>query len=299
MQNRMNTKKKSRKWIAVVVIIGLLSAVALGAAGMLKGSVMDNFYETKTSKGTIETFYTFSGSVGSKDSQMVMAERIMQIAEIKVEEGDKITKDTVLFKTSDGLEVKARINGSISKIYVTEDQQVMAGAQLCDIYDFDNLQVHVKVDEYDINSVTVDKKVDVVLAALDKTVSGTVSKVTNTAVNQNGVAYFTATIDLDKDSAIKIGMTAEAKILNRQVKDVITLPMKAISYDNDDKPYVYVVTESGGKSSIPVQKTIETGLDDGKTMEVINGLVDGQRVVYPKPGTSATTGGFMPPIPKA
>lgn len=298
MQSKVNGKKKSSKWVAFLVIIVLIIGGVMVASNSLKGSITDNFYETKASKETIETYYTFSGSVGSKDSQIVMAQKIMQISKINVAEGDKIKKDTVLFETSDGFEVKAKIAGNVSKIYVSKDQQVMAGAQLCDIYDFENLEVNVKVDEYDIDSVSVNKKVDVTIAALDKTISGTVAKLSNTAANQNGVAYFTATIDLDKDSDIKIGMTAEAKILNKQAKEVITLPLKAVLFDENDKPYIYVLSESNGKTSIPIQKAIEIGLDDGKTIEIKSGLTDGQKVLYPKSGTQ-DNGGFMPPFPKA
>jgi len=284
-------KKKSKKGIIIgiiiaVVIIGLFAVPAL----MPKPSV---YTDVTVTKANIETYYTFSGSVESKNSQNVMASSVLQISGIKVNEGEKVKKDTVLFTTSQGGEIKSQIAGTVSKIYVEKDQQVMAGTPLCDIYDFDNLQTTVKVDEYDLSCISIDKEVTVTINSLNKEITGTVLSVSDTATNQNGVSYFTAVIDLPKDSAIKVGMTAEARILNKKVTDVLTIPMKALKFDDNDKPYVLLKQVKG----IPAQRYVKVGINDGKTVEITDGLTDGQVISYiPVSSTSTSSAsGFVPP----
>ena len=286
-------KKKSKKGIVIgiiiaVVIIGLFAVPAL----MPKPSV---YTDVTVTKANIETYYTFSGSVESKNSQNVMASSVLQISGIKVNEGEKVKKDTVLFTTSQGGEIKSQIAGTVSKIYVEKDQQVMAGTPLCDIYDFDNLQTTVKVDEYDLSCISIDKEVTVTINSLNKEITGTVLSVSDTATNQNGVSYFTAVIDLPKDSAIKVGMTAEARILNKKVTDVLTIPMKALMFDDNDKPYVLLKQVKG----TPAQRYVKVGINDGKTVEITDGLTDGQVISYiPVSSTSTSSAsGLVPPTP--
>lgn len=53
----------------------------------------DIYSEETVKKGSIETYYIFSGNVESKDTQNIISEKIMQISDIKVSEGDKVEKD--------------------------------------------------------------------------------------------------------------------------------------------------------------------------------------------------------------
>jgi len=289
------TKKKSKKGLvfgilAVVVIAGLITAPMLA---INKGTL---YMEETVKKGSIETYNTFSGNVESKNTQNVMAEKVLQISDIKAARGDKVEKDAVLFKTTQGEEIKAKVAGTVSKVYVEEGASVMAGTKLCDIIDFNNLQVTVKVDEYDLSCITKDKKIAITIGAIDKEITGTISDISDTAINQNGIAYFTAAVDLTKDSAIKVGMTAEAKILNKSAKDVLTITMKALQFDEDDKPYVNIKDDKG----MPVKRFVKVGINDGKRVEISDGLTAGQVIMNQKNEESSKSGGvssIIPPIP--
>lgn len=293
MKTTANAKKKKSKWIVIGILVGII-VVSLSAYSINKKNSIENKYDKVTAiKGNIETFYTFSGNVQSKNSQIVMAQNMMQIKEIKVSKGDKVKTDDILFTTTDGTNIKSKINGTVSKIYIKEDQAVMSGIQLCEIYDFDNLQVNINVDEYDLSCLELNKEIDVTIGAIDKTIKGTVSEISDTAVSQNGVAYFTSIIDLEQNSEIKVGMTAEAKKTNMKVDDVLTLSMKALQFDEEDNPYVYIMPENSKKNSSPVKIDIEVGINNGKTIQIINGLKEGQTVLYPK---QSSNNKFMPPM---
>lgn len=267
-------KKKSKKgWIIGLIIVLILGGVVVTPMIMPKTT---NYTEATAKRGNIKTYYTFSGDVASKNTQNMMASSVLQISEIKVSEGDKVKKDAVLFKTSQGMEIKSGIAGTISKIYIKKDEQVMAGQQICDIYDFDKLQTTVKVDEYDLSSISKGKKVDVTIGAINKTITGTVSRISDTAVNDNGVSYFTAVINLPKHNAIKVGMTAEAKILNKQAKNVVMVPMKALQFDDEDNVYVQLKNDNGN----PTSQYVKVGINDGKWVEIKKGVSLNQVICY-------------------
>ncbi len=285
-------KKKWRKGPFIVIGVAVVVIVFIAVPMIMMGNG-GGYLSAASSKGNIETYYSFSGNVASKNTQMVMAEKIMQISKINVSEGDKVRVDTILFVSSDGTEIMSKINGTVNKLFIENDQQVMSGSQLCEIIDFDNLEVSIRVDEYDLGCVAVDKKISVSINALGKDVDGTVSNVSRTAVSQNGVAYFTATVDLDYDNAVKVGMTAEARILNEQASDVIIIPMKALSFDDENNPFVYI----GGRPNEMIKTDVTTGITDGKSVEIKSGVGSGQTVYYKDPNAASGGGGFLPPMP--
>ncbi|MGH4120599.1 efflux RND transporter periplasmic adaptor subunit [Clostridium sp.] len=287
-------KKKSKSGLVIGIVVAVV-IVGLIVIPMITNKA--NLYTEQTvKKDSINTYYTFSGNVESKNTQNVMAEKIMQISDIKIKEGNKVAKDDILFKTSQGDEIKAKVAGTISKINVDEDESVMAGAKLCDIIDFDNLKVTVKVDEYDLSSIEKDKEVSVTIGAINKEITGKVSSVSDTAINENGVAYFTATLDLTVEKDIKVGMSAEAKILNKSANNVLTVSMKTLQFDENDKPYVYIK----GDKEIPTKRAVKIGINDGKTIEIVEGLTEGQTIMYLKSTSSSDNsgrGGVVPPMP--
>ena len=181
-----------------------------------------------------------------------------------------------------GEKLLAKIDGEVTKIYVEESAQLMAGVQVMDLVNYDDLQVTIKVDEYDLSTIQAGKAVTATINALDKDVKGTVSKVSREAVTLNGVSYFTASVDLEKDASLLVGMSVEVKLLNQEVKGVTTLSMKALQFDNENKPYVYVKNAEGKTET----KAVTVGINDGITVEIKDGVKAGDTVLLPKAGFS-------------
>ena len=288
MENSTNAKKKGKKTRKRVIwIVVILLAVAGLVWGVISaGGARGVYDQEKVKKGDVVTYYSFSGVVEAKNSESILSERAMQISDILVKEGDKVSKDDVLLKTSFGEKIKATIDGEISKLYVEKSDQIMSGMKLIDIVDYDNLQISVKVDEYDLSSMSVNKKVSVTINALDKKVSGKISSISREATNVNGVAYFTATIDLSKNDALRVGMSAEVKILNKRVNGVMTLSMNAVQFDASNQPYVLIKDAKG----LPVLQNIETGMNDGNIVQIKKGVNVGQVVLIPKKTAAQTFG---------
>lgn len=261
-----NSRKKSKRISIIMVVVVILAAVTV-LPGLLR-TKNTNYTEVIPAKGDITTYYSFSGSVEAKNRQSVLADRIMQIKSIKVEAGQKVKKDDVLIETTTGERIKTKIDGEVSNIYVEENAQVMSGGKLMDIVDYSDLQLRVQVDEYDLSAVEKDKEAAVTIHALSKDVSGKIAEVSKEGTYMNGVTYFTAIISLEKDDAIRVGMSAEARVLNQSVKDALTLNMSSISFDNNNKPYVLIKTGKG----VPQRREITIGINDGVIAEVKSGI---------------------------
>ncbi|MDG4658535.1 HlyD family efflux transporter periplasmic adaptor subunit [Ectobacillus antri] len=270
----MKQKKKSKKKIVIWSIVGLLAAFFVTGA-IFKPKEVDASEKEKAIIGDITTYYSFSGAVEAKNRKTITSNAPMQIEEIKVHVGDQVKSGDVLIVTKQGDKIKASIDGEISKLDVEENTEVMSGAPLIEIVDYSVLQTTVKVDEYDLKYLNVGKEVEVTLNALEKVIKGTVSAISKEATYENGVSYFTATIDLVHDNAIKVGMSTEAKILKQRAIGVTTLSMKAIQFDSKNKSYVLIPSEKGA----PTKKYIQIGINDGTTSEIKSGLKAGEEVV--------------------
>ncbi|MFQ9951866.1 MAG: efflux RND transporter periplasmic adaptor subunit [Clostridium sp.] len=271
----MHTKKK-KKWIILGIV--LLAVIGLIIFFVTKPKNQE-FEEVKTQTGDITTYYSFSGNVESKEKQSVLADKMMQISSIHVQEGDAVHKDDILMETTAGEQIKAEIDGEVTKLYVEEGSPVTAGSQLIDLVNYDHLQVTVKVDEYDVKAVQEGKEATVNIGALDnKKVTGTISKVSRQAVVANGISYFTASIDLPEDQEVLVGMSAEVEMVNQQVSGVTILDMDALQFDSYNHPYVYYRNEQGKVDT----KSVEVGINDGNTAEITEGLQPGETILVPK-----------------
>ena len=153
----------------------------------------------------------------------------------------------------------------------------------------DTMILSVNVDELDINSVSKEQEAEVTLDAIeDKTFTGTVTKVSNSASGTNGgVAKYTVKISIPKDEKMKAGMNASATIIVEQKKDVITIPVSAVS-EKGGESFVYTKKDSDGNLS--GEQTVTTGLSDGDMVEITEGLSEGDTVYYQSAvGTSDTS----------
>ncbi|GKX28832.1 hemolysin D [Vallitalea longa] len=290
----MNNKKKNKKSLIIGIILVAILLILI-TVPILTGNRGNIYQEDTVGRGDIETYYAFSGNVESKNTQNIFAEKIIQISDIYVSEGDKVEKDDVIFKTSQGDEIEAKISGTVTKIYIDEDETAMSGTKLCDIVDLDNLEVTLKVDEYDIASITDGKEVEITIGAIDQEITGIVTDVSEIAIVQNGIAYFTASVDLPKNEEVKIGMSAEARILNESVSDALIIPIESLQFDEDEKPFVNIKDENGDI----INQAVEVGINDGNMVEIKEGVNEDQTIYYQDTtNTSSNSGGrgMIPPM---
>ncbi|MCL2859527.1 MAG: efflux RND transporter periplasmic adaptor subunit [Oscillospiraceae bacterium] len=278
------TKKKKGKKVAIAIIVIIIILIILGI--WTRSRNKDQYDEITATTGDITSYYTFSGNVAAINVQNKLSQSSLTVSSVSVSEGKIVKKGDTIIKPTYGSNITAGQDGTVTKIYVQKDDTVMTGSPLFDIVDYNNLQTTVRVDEYDLSSIKVGEKVDVTIDALNKTVSGTISDISKEATSSNGVAYFTADIKLAKDSAVRVGMTTETKVVAQSAKNVVLIPMDAVQIDDQNKTYVNV---RGDKNKV-VTQYIETGVSDGTNVEVTSGLNSGDTILKPIVSASTTTG---------
>ncbi len=280
----MNVKKSGKKKYIIISAVIVLIIIAIALYANHSKSKDADYIEETVKVQDISKYNSFTGNIESRSRQDVFASTLLQINSIKVKEGDIVKKGDVLFKDSLGGEITADIDGEVGEILVNEDEICQAGTQLTTITDYDNLRLVVNVDEYDIASLEVGKEVKIYVNSLNKEFNGKVSKVSKEAKKVGSVTYFTATVDLDKNSELRVGMSAEAKILVSSASNVVTIPNKALRFDSYNNPYVYIKN-----NGVQEKREIKVGINNGTIVEVTEGLAENDIVIIPNTSSSTTT----------
>lgn len=272
------------------LIIGIVVGVIVIAGGFLgyqvfANSAKDQYSETPAIIGNIVNDNRFSGVIESQSREDIMAASALEISELYVSEGELIAEDTDLYEPVSGDLVTATVAGEVAEIYYEEDETVAAGGKIMEIVDFTNLQVSIKVDEYQLSTLALGAPVTINIDSIGRSVQGSVSEISREAKNENGVAYFTAIVDFQGDAQIRIGMNAEVVIVKEQANNVLTIPVDAIQFGADNETFVLVKSESEEAENRPVT----TGITDGINIQITAGLADHEVVLIPVVTTPETS----------
>lgn len=266
-------KNNTSKWILGIVILALIVFFIFRITR--KDEVRGE--EIEVEEGDIATYYNFSGSISAKNKSILFAELPIQIIEFEVSEGERVEKGDLIYKTSIGENIKSDIDGEVYKIEVEKDAQLAPGTKIMEIVDYDNLELIVNVDEYDLESIKEGSEVEITINALEKTMKGEVVKISKQGEYINGITLFETIISIENSDDIRIGMSAEARVLNEESKKTAILPITSINFRNDNTPYVKIKKEEKIE-----EIEIELGITDGVNVEVKSGLKIGDKVFIPR-----------------
>lgn len=182
--------------------------------------------------------------------------------------------------------------------------------------DLKQMQVEANVDEADIGQVKTGQRVAFTVDAYpDDEFSGTITQVRLEPIEESNVITYTVIIKADnQEGKLMPGLTANISIYTLELKDVLTLEAKALSFQPDPQVlntyqqqhpgevsqpvavvtrHIYTVQSgsaraSGGqtkkvwvKKGANIQEhTIQIGTTDGVLVHVLQGLKEGDEVVY-------------------
>lgn len=284
-------KGKKNKKLIIGSVVGVL--VVLGGIfgyQVFANTGTDQYTESRAGIENIVNDNRFSGVIESQSREDIMASGALEISELYVSEGEQIPDDTDLYAPVSGDVVTSSIAGEVAEIYYEEDETVAAGGKIMEIVDFTNLQVSIKVDEYQLSSLAVGAPVIITIDSIGRSVQGTVSEISREAKNENGVAYFTAIVDFQGDAQIRIGMNAEVVIVKERAENAVTIPVDAIQFGANNETYVLVKSAS----EKPENRPVTTGITDGVNIQITEGLTENEIVLIPVV-TIAETSTFQRP----
>ncbi len=217
--------------------------------------------------------------------------------------------------------IYAPMSGVVSALFVKKGERVvgtmqMAGTEMMRISDLSTMKVDVEVGENDIVKVKLGDSAKIEIEAYGtKLFYGKVTQITQ--ANANGLAQaagsmndqvrnYTVSVTLNpasyagltkenpKRSPFRPGMSASVDIFTKQKKNVLSVPINAVTTREDEKAegsYMdlikeYVFIDSSGYAAL---RQVKTGLQDNKNVEILSGLKGKEKVLVAPYGAIART----------
>jgi macrolide-specific efflux system membrane fusion protein len=150
------------------------------------------------------------------------------------------------------------------------------------------------VDETDIAQIHLKQKATIVLDAYpDQPIPARVDQIAYDATTVNNVTVYIVDVLPDKTPAfMRSGMTANVSFESASAKSVLVLPSAAIRTREGTS---YVLLAPPEKKARPVEKEVQTGLSDGKRVQVVSGVAEGDVVLVSEPSmTDSASQGSNP-----
>ncbi len=160
----------------------------------------------------------------------------------------------------------------------------------------DRLIVRAQVDETDIAKIKLRQSARITLDAYsDKPIDGVVDHIAFEAKTVNNVITYEVDVQPQRiPSFMRSGMTANVSFAIDSRRGVLLLPAEAVQ-TRDGTTRVTVAPAS--PDDRPTERDITIGIGDGRRVEVLTGVSEGERVLAPQRLQAGQSGGSSPFIP--
>lgn len=266
-------KKIWKPLLAVVVVVVLAGGFFL----LREKESTDKYTEELARTQSISTYYTFSGNLSAKDSQIVTATAKTGIKEVAFSEGDEVAKNDIVIRLKNGNVVRAPMDGVLTNLYVDAEDEVNIGQQLFRVSDYAHPQIVFLVDEYDRPALHVGQSAEVTVLSTGAVLTGSITRIAQEATVSGDLAYYEVTLSLPQDPALAMGLSCEIRTLYQSVQNAVCVSIEAIQYDEDGKPFVYCYD----RHDEIVEQRVTLGINNGTIVEIVDGLRTGETVLLP------------------
>lgn len=174
--------------------------------------------------------------------------------------------------------IYAPISGIVSQVSTQEGEMVVSGlstTNLITILDPTKLEIWIYIDETDIGKVKENMDVEYwVDAYRNKIFKGNIFAIYPQPEVKDNIVYYLATVKIKPEDAVLLRpeMTVHAKIISERKNNVLSVPNKAIKFENGD--YVVYIPKDGKK--VPIK--VKTGVRDEANTEILSGLKEGDQI---------------------
>jgi HlyD family secretion protein len=159
------------------------------------------------------------------------------------------------------------------------------GTEMATVADMRDLIFKGTVDEIDVGKLSMGMPTRIKVGALPTDiVTGRVSRIAPQAQQKEGATLFDVEIELDPGQKIvlRAGYSANADVIIREKKDVLTIPERLVTFEDGGKKATVELAAATPKGE-PKKVEIKTGISDGLNVEVLSGLKKGDKVVERPP----------------
>lgn len=272
-----------------------------------------NYEEIKVEKGDISVEILATGTVQPENRLEIKPPVAGRIEKVLVDEGEKVTKGQILAWMSSNeraalidsarslgkkelarweelfrpTPVMAPIDGTVILRNVEEGQSFTTNDPI--LVMSDRLTVKAQVDETDMALIKLKQTASIILDAYpEKAIPAKVDEIAFEAKTINSVTtYIVDVLPHDTPEYMRSGMTANVSFLLQEKKGILNVPIDTIRTEED----ISKVLIKGPQEEI-FEREVKTGITDGKIIEILEGLSEGDIVLKEvrgvKKGNSST-----------
>lgn len=169
-------------------------------------------------------------------------------------------------------EIRAPFSGTIDEVFVEKGQVVSASPQgLMRIVNLNNMYVSTSVPESYIGKLKVGTQVDVFLTSLNKNYKGKVRQIGN-FINPNNRSFGIEVSIPNPENLLRPNQVAKLKVIDYTVKNAIVVPSNVIQEDGKGNQFVFVASNSNGKTATAKKAIVTTGKSSDNVTEILSGL---------------------------
>ena len=203
----------------------------------------------------------------------------IRLARLKLSAADE--RLALARRAEEQLTVRATTAGTVTEVLTRVGAPVDGSTPVATVSDLSDLAAMVNLSEFDAAAVKRGQPARVSVDALGgKVFLGTVLFAALSGNdNGSGVVTFPVLVGLKNLNGVKPGMNASVRIITAERRNVLEVPLEAVSKDDEDRPAVTVMDAKGRTSLKPVQ----LGLANNKSVEIVKGVHAGQRLVVAPP----------------
>lgn len=177
--------------------------------------------------------------------------------------------------------IRAPFSGIIDDIMIDEGSTVnpVAGTPAFRLVNLSDMYVEVDVPESYLTSVKEGIDVKIYIPVLGESFDTKIRQ-TGNFINPGNRSFSVEIPVPNKDGLVKPNLTAVVEINDYSKEDAILIPQSVVSENAAGEQYVYtVVDNSAGEQILAKKVIIELGKTKGDDVEVLSGLVAGDKIV--------------------
>ena len=175
--------------------------------------------------------------------------------------------------TYDYSKIRAPIEGVVAAREIKPGQNLVVNDVAFRITDTKELIAYLQIPQSELSKFDVGHAADIEVASMPGTrFPATIERISPTIDTRSGTFRATAIID-NTNGDLAPGMFGRFTIAYEQHKDALLIPVAAL-LDEDDESTVYVVTDGE-----VARRTVETGIESGGNIEILDGLSEGEVIV--------------------
>lgn len=219
------------------------------------------------------------------------AYELARVALTKAEQNRDLTRKGRLTESGTESIIRAPAAGTILTRAVNPGDPIVPltsyqpGTEMATVADMRDLIFKGTVDEIDVGKLSTGMPARIKVGALPTdVVTGRVSRIAPQAQQKEGATLFDVEVELDPGQKITLraGYSANADVIIREKKDVLTIPERLVTFEDGGKKATVELAPTSPKGQ-PKKVDVQTGISDGINIEVMSGLRKGDKVVERPP----------------